>query len=319
MGKSVEATRKVGARGRRDKGAREVSSSAAPVGEAQEYQRLLESITERVKTARVRAAMSVNRELVLLYWEIGREILARQVEQGWGAKVIDVLSQDLRRAFPATKGLSTRNLKYMKAFAEAWPEGAIVQQLVAQIPWGHNVRILDKVSDPEARLFYVRQTVERGWSRSILELQLEASLFERQGRAITNFDAALPSPDSDLARQTIKDPYCFDFLSLAGKVNFYLAAVDDLLRHPDDRRSIGLLLCAGRDRTVVEYALSDTGKPMGVAGWSLTKDLPEGLAESLPSVELLERELQPPSDDANTDPLSKRKRPGRKSGRASRP
>ena len=133
-----------------------------------DYEGLLRSLKDRIRSAQVRAAVSVNAELVLLYWGIGREILNRQNQEGWGAKVIDRLAADLRRAFPGMRGLSARNLKYMRAFAEAWPEEAIVQQVVAQIPWGHHVRILDRIRDPAEREWYVRATLEHGWSRNVL-------------------------------------------------------------------------------------------------------------------------------------------------------
>jgi predicted nuclease of restriction endonuclease-like (RecB) superfamily len=178
------------------------------------YDVLLADLKTRIRTARVRAALAVNRELVLLYWSIGREILTRQKEQGWGAKVIERLSEDLRGEFPDMRGLSSRNLKYMRALAEAWPDAAIVQQVVAQIPWGHNVRLLDYLDTVEERLWYAQQTMEHGWSRNVLVHQFESGLYARQGKAVTNFDRALPPPQSDLAHQLLKDPYNFEFLTL---------------------------------------------------------------------------------------------------------
>jgi len=178
------------------------------------YPVFLTELKERIQTAQVMAALSVNRELVLLYWQIGRDILLRQRDAGWGAKVIDRLSHDLRAAFPEMKGFSRTNLLYMRAFAQAWPEEPFVQQLVGQIPWGHNVVLLDKIKDPTTREWYVRQTVQYGWSRNVLGLQIESRLFERQGSAPTNFARTLPAPQSDLAQQILKDPYAFDFLTL---------------------------------------------------------------------------------------------------------
>jgi len=159
---------------------------------------------------------AINREMILLYWEIGNAILERQQQRGWGAKVIDRLSRDLRDAFPDIRGFSVRNLKYMRAFAETHPDDAIVQQLVAQIPWGHNIVLLDKVKDPDQRAWYIQQTLENGWSRAILVHQIETDLYGRQVAAakITNFSVTLPPPQSDLAQQVLKDPYIFDFLSL---------------------------------------------------------------------------------------------------------
>jgi predicted nuclease of restriction endonuclease-like (RecB) superfamily len=330
-----------------------------------EYQQLLISLKQRIRTSQIRAALAVNRELILLYWQIGREILLRQSQEGWGAKVIDRLSQDLQAEFPELKGLSSRNLKYMRAFAEAYPEDEFVQQLVAQIPWGHNVVLLDRVKDSNARLWYAQQVTTNGWSRNILAVQIESQLYQRQGQAVTNFEATLPPDRSDLVRATLKDPYLFDFLSLgkeaqerelenalvqhiekfllelgagfafvgkqfplevggqdfrldllfyhlklrcyvvielkvdefkpeyAGKLNFYLSAVDDLLRHPQDEPTIGILLCRSKNGVVAEYALRDINKPMGVAEWTqaLTKSLPDPFQSKLPSIEELEAEL----------------------------
>jgi len=327
------------------------------------YPKLLEDIKARIRQAQVRAALSVNRELVLLYWHIGKEILQRQEQEGWGTKVIDRLARDLAREFPEMKGFSPRNLKYMRAFAEAWPDEPIVQEALAQITWYHNITLLEKVKDPAERLWYVQQTLQHGWSRNVLVHHIESGLYQRQGKAITNFERTLPAPQSDLARSLLKDPYVFDFLSLgpeaqerdleralldhlrdfllelgkgfafvgnqyrlevggdefyidllfyqlrlrcyvvielkvgefkpeyAGKMNFYLSAVDDLLRHPEDRPSIGLILCKSQNRLIAEYALRDISKPMGVATYRLTSALPAELQKNLPSIEELEKEL----------------------------
>jgi predicted nuclease of restriction endonuclease-like (RecB) superfamily len=335
------------------------------------YDDFLRDLKERIRNAQIRAALAVNRELVLLYWQIGRDILARQGQQGWGARVIDRLAADLRHAFREMQGFSPRNLKYMRAFAEAWPDEQIVQQLVAQIPWGHNVRILDYVKDPEQRAWYVRQTIYYGWSRSILVHQIETGLYDRQGQAITNFDRTLPSPQSDLAQQLLKDPYNFDFLTLgpdaherdmergllehlrafllelgigfafvgsqhplevggeefrldllfyhlrlrcfvvidlklsefrpefAGKMNFYLSAVDDLLRHPDDQPTIGIVLCKTKNRVIAEYALRDLNKPIGVSQYQLLEALPEQLKGNLPTIAELEAELSGLADEGS--------------------
>lgn len=329
----------------------------------QTYAALLESIKERIHLARVRASLAVNRELVLLYWEIGNEITRRQRVEGWGTKVIDTLGRDLKRSFPDMRGLSVRNLKYMKAFADAWPDEPIVQQLVAQLPWGHNVRLLDKVDSPEERLWYVRGVIENGWSRNVLALHIEGNLYRRQGKALTNFQRTLPSPQSDLAQQLLKDPYNFDFLTLtedaherevetglvehiqkflvelgigfafvgrqygievagkdyrldllfyhlklrcfvvielkggefkpeyAGKMNFYLAAVDDTLKHADDQPSIGLILCKTKTQIEVEYALRGTTTPMGIAEFTHLVKLPDEFKGTLPTIEEIEAEL----------------------------
>lgn len=323
------------------------------------YPAFLTDLKQRISTARLRASLSVNRELVLLYWNIGREILSRQQNEGWGAKITDRLSADLRRAFPEMTGFSSRNLRYMRTFAAAWPDAPIGQQVAAQLPWGHIMVLLDAVNSNEKRDWYAHQTIENGWSRNVLVHQIESRLFERQGGAFTNFQRTLPEEQSDLAQQLIKDPYSFDFLSLApkareravekgliqqvqslilelgkgfafvgsqhhlevggqdfyidllfyhlhlrcfvvlelkgeafkpefaGKMNFYLAAIDDLLRHPGDNPSIGIILCKDRNEVIVEYALRDSGKPMGVAKYQLSTALPEQLRNELPTAEEL--------------------------------
>jgi predicted nuclease of restriction endonuclease-like (RecB) superfamily len=191
-----------------------VAESDGTSRDAAGYARFLDDLKTRIRDARVRAALAVNRELILLYWQIGREILRRQREEGWGAKVVGRLAADLRREFPEMTGLSPRNLKYMRSFAEAYPDEAFVQQAVAQLPWGHNTALLDRVKEPEERAWYAAQTVEHGWSRSVLVHQVESGLYHRRGRAVTNFERALPAPQSDLARDLMKDPYHFEFLAL---------------------------------------------------------------------------------------------------------
>ena len=334
------------------------------------YPQFLADLKSRIRAAQVRASLSVNRDLVLLYWQIGRDILERQDKESWGAKVIDRLAADLKRAFPDMKGFSPRNLKYMRAFAEAWPEESIVQAVLAQITWYHNLAILEKLATSEDRLWYARATVQHGWSRNVLVHQIEARRRHRQGKAVTNFDRTLPSPESDLAQDITKDPYNFDFLTLgddaherdlerglldhlqqfllelgvgfafvgrqyrltvgnedffidllfyhlklrayvvvdlkmsafepefAGKMNFYLSAVNDLLRHPDDQPSIGIILCKTRERFIAEYALRDINKPIGISEYCLAESLPEKLKGSLPSIEDLENELGTASEEA---------------------
>ncbi|MCB9877995.1 MAG: DUF1016 domain-containing protein [Planctomycetes bacterium] len=328
------------------------------------YDELLREVKGRVRTARVAAATAVNRELVLLYWSIGRDILERQRRLGWGAKVVDQLARDLRLEFPEAKGFSARNIRYMRRFAEAWPDESIVQRVVAQLPWGLGVRLLEKVDDHDERLWYARKAIENGWSREVLVLHIERDLFAAHGGAITNFAATLPPTESDLAREILKDPYQLDFLGIAddaneraierglvqhmrdfllelgrgfafvgsqvpltvdgeqffvdllfyhlrlrrfvvvelkigrlrpehtGQLNFYLSAVDDLLRHPDDLPSIGLILCKDRSATIAEYALRGTTQPMAVSQFELTKALPRELMEQLPSTAALEAELR---------------------------
>ena len=342
------------------------------------YAELLEDLKGRVRTAQLKAAVAVNREMIQLYWDIGRLIVERQEREGWGKGIVDRLARDIQKAFPGLAGFSPLNVTRMRMFYLAYTQGlTILSQPVteldghtlprpmAQIPWGHNLVLLFKLKDPLQRLWYARQTVEHGWSRTILELQIQSDLYGRQGKAVSNFAATLPPPQSDLAQQTLKDPYLFDFLTLsdeaherdlegglvghvqrfllelgagfafvgrqvhlvvgdddfyidllfyhlklrcfvvidltmkkftpedAGQMNFYLSAADDLLRHPDDKPSIGLILCKTRNRVVAEYALRDLVKPIGIAEWQtrLVQSLPEHLQGSLPTVAELEAEL----------------------------
>ena len=336
------------------------SQSIIPKG----YEDFLRELKQRIRDAQVRAAFAVNHELILLYWRTGRDILERQNRDGWGAKVIERLAADLHRDLPNMKGFSRTNLLYMRAFAEAWPDELFVQQVVGQIGWGHNLRILDLVKDAEQREWYARATLQHGWSRNVLAHQIESGLYRRQGKAQTNFPRTLPPPQSDLAQQVLKDPYNFDFLTLAedarekeleagllehlrkfllelgvgfalvgsqyplevggedfkidllfyhlklrsfvvidlktgafkpeyaGKMNFYLSAVDDLLRHPDDQPSIGIILCKSKNAVVAEYALRDTAKPIGISNFRVTESLPANLKGNLPTIEELEAELK---------------------------
>lgn len=203
-----------------------VSLTQAPEG----YSDWLTELKLKIHNAQQRATLAVNRELILLYWQIGRDILARQAKQGWGAKVIERLAHDLRNSFPNMKGFSRTNLLYMRSFAESWTDEQIVQQLVGQLPWGHNLVLLDKLSTQEARLWYAKKTIENNWSRNVLVMQIETKLLERQGSAITNFEQSLPKPDSDLARESIKDPYRFDFLGLTDEAQ-ERAIEDALIQH----------------------------------------------------------------------------------------
>lgn len=187
-----------------------VSLASTPDG----YTEWLVDLKSRIHSAQQRAALAVNRELVLLYWQIGRDILARQAEQGWGAKVIERLAHDLRTAFPEMKGFSRANLMYMRAFAEAWPDSEIVQQAVGRLPWGHNLVLLTRLKDPQQRLAYAHSAIANGWSRNVLNIHIETRLLERTGKAVTNFELSLPKPQSDLAHESLKDPYRLDFLGL---------------------------------------------------------------------------------------------------------
>ena len=187
-----------------------ISLSLPPEG----YSDWLSDLKGRIHSSQQRSTLAVNRELVLLYWQIGRDILSRQSQQGWGTKVIERLAQDLRTAFPDMKGFSPRNLKYMRAFAEAWPDAEFVQGVLAQLPWYHQIALLDKLPGPETRRWYASKAIEHNWSRNILVMQIESRLLERNGNAVSNFETHLPKAQSDLARESLKDPYRFDFLGL---------------------------------------------------------------------------------------------------------
>jgi predicted nuclease of restriction endonuclease-like (RecB) superfamily len=330
------------------------------------YQDMRDAIVARIRESRVRLVIQANTGMIELYWNIGSEILRRQRDEGWGAKVIDRLSEDVKEAFPGMGGFSPRNLKYMRKFAERWPDFSIVQRTAAQLPWRSNMLLLDKLDDEQGRLWYAQKTVENGWSRDVLDTMIASRLIERQGRAVNNFGASLPPPDSDMARGIFKDPYLFDFIGtgdarreaevellltehierfllelgqgfafvgrqvhlelggddfyidllfyhlrlrcfivielkacefdpgFVGKLNLYQNVVNDVLRHPDDNPTIGLLLVKGKNRTVVEYSLAGFQNPMGVADWRerIAKELPEGLKSSLPSIEEIEEELR---------------------------
>jgi predicted nuclease of restriction endonuclease-like (RecB) superfamily len=327
------------------------------------YSSLLSILKERIREARFRSSLAVNRELILLYWQIGNDILARQDSEGWGAKTIDRLAADLRRDFPEMTGLSPRNLKYMRSFAAAYPDRGFVQQVVALLPWGHNIRLVEALKEHSEREWYARQAIEHGWSRNVLTHQIESKLLYRQGKALTNFSRTLPAPHSELAQEIIKDPYRFDFLALgpeilerdlerslieniralilelgkgfafvgsqyhlevggqdyyldllfyhlrlrcfvvidlkiedfkpefAGKMNFYLSAIDSRLRHANDAPTIGIILCKQRNEMIVEYALRDTAKPMSVARYVVSDALPAPLEKELPTAAELAREM----------------------------
>jgi predicted nuclease of restriction endonuclease-like (RecB) superfamily len=335
---------------------------------AKEYTEFLEQLKEHIATSRYKAALAVNSKLILLYHYIGTEILKRQKEYGWGAKVIDQLSKDLKSIFPEMKGFSARNLKYMRKFAEEYPDVEFVQEPLAQLTWYHNVTLLEKIENREVRLFYIKEAIEHGWSRNIMVIQIELGLHRRKGEAITNFKDKLPLPQLDLAHYTLKDPYIFDFLSIgkdaherevekglvkhvekfllelgegfafvgrqfhldvgnkgfyidllfyhlklrcfvvielkdkdfkpeyAGKMNFYLSAVDDLLKHETDQPSIGLILCKSKDNVLAKYTLKDMTKPIGLAEYRITENLPEEIKTALPTIEELEAELSKVSD-----------------------
>ena len=330
------------------------------------YLKFIDEVKSEIQKQRISVVLNANSSMICLYWNIGRGILKKQEEEGWGAKIIDRMAKDLKDAFPEMSGFSPRNIKYMRKFAESWPDFEIVQRVVAQIPWRTNISLMDKLKDEESRIWYAYKVIENGWSKTILDLQIESRLMERTGRSVNNFPAALPQADSDMVNQVFKDPYLFDFLGtdmprreieierqltehiqsfllelgqgfafvgrqvhlevggddfyldllfyhlklrcfvvvelkacdfepgFISQLNMYQNVVNDILRHPDDKPTIGLLLVKGKNETVVEYSLAGYQNPIGVAEWKnqIAKALPEELRSSLPSIEDIEKELE---------------------------
>jgi predicted nuclease of restriction endonuclease-like (RecB) superfamily len=328
-----------------------------------EYFQILEDIKAQIKNAQYRAALGANSEQIKLYWSIGKIIIENSK---WGNKFIDNLAHDIKTDFPDSTGYSVRNLKYMRKFAALFDDNQIVQVPLAQLTWYHLQLLMDKISDTDIYIWYVQKTIEHGWSRNILLHQIETKLYERQAIAekSTNFKRTLPSPQSELALETLKNPYVFDFVEVrediiereieselvaniaktlielgtgfaflgnqyhlavgnedyyldllfyntrlhcfvvielkagkfkpefAGKLNFYLSAVDDILRHEQDNPSIGILLCKERDKLTAEYALRDINKPIGVSEYKLSDFVPEELADTLPTAEDIERRIR---------------------------
>jgi len=332
-----------------------------------DYKQWLGELKQKFQQTQLKAAVRVNSTLLEFYWGLGKDIVEKQTESTWGSGFLKQLSHDLMSEFPDIKGFSKRNLEQVRRWYSFWSaDEAIAKQLAAQlfqIPWWHHVVIVSKCRTQSEAFYYVQQTQVNGWSRSVLTHQIESSLWQRDGKAINNFESTLPAIQSDLAQQTLKDPYVFDFLSLskdynereleqnlvkhitgfllemgsgfayvgkqvplqvgerdffldllfyhihlhcyvvielkttdfepehAGKLNFYIKAVDELLRSESDQATIGILLCKKKDRLVAEYALSDIQKPMGVSEYQLTQSLPENLQSKLPSIEDIEQEL----------------------------
>lgn len=329
------------------------------------YITLFEDIKSKVKDARLKAILSANAALVTLYWHIGNAILGRQSSEGWGAKIIDRLSFDLKEAFPDMKGFSPRNLKYMRAFAAAYPDIEFVQRLVAQIPWKTNLTLLEKLKEHSLRTWYAENIIAHGWSDAVLAHQIETALHRRIGKTNNNFSMSLPPEESDMATQIFKDPYIFDFLGTdtprreldvekaltahiekfllelgqgfafvgrqvllevgdsdfrvdmlfyhlklrcyvvielktgklepghVSQLGFYINVVNDVLRTPEDKPTIGLLLVKEKDHLVAEYCLKGYAQPLGIAEWQhdLQRTLPPDLKSSLPSIEEIEAEL----------------------------
>ena len=335
-----------------------------------EYVKFIAHLKEKIRSSQIKAAVSVNRELIKLYWEIGHDIVSKQQQDGWGTKSLERVARDLQNEFPGIEGFSRSNLFRMKAFYLAYAKVAqAVRQLeelpIFSIPWGHNIAILQKIKAEVGRLWYASMTIAEGWSRDALLESIKSNSYKRFGKAITNFHERLPEPHSRLAHDTLKDPYNFDFLELAkdhlerdveegllnhvekfmremgrgfslvgrqvpvevggrdfyldllfyhlklrcfvvvelkatdfkpefaGKMNFYLSAVDDFMKHPSDNPTIGILICREKNNFIVEYALRNSKSPIGVASYEakIFKDLPKKLESSLPTVKEIEEEL----------------------------
>jgi len=340
-----------------------------------DYKQWLIDLKKRIRQSQLKAAVKVNSELISLYWFMGKDIVEKQKNSQYGDGLIKQLSQDLKTEFPDMKGFSLSNLKFIRQWYLFYNENIgksqqpvsffeNMQQLVAQIPWGHNLKIISKCKTIEEALFYIHKTIEFGWSRDMLDSHIKLNEFKRLGNSITNFELTLPPIQSDLARQTLKDPYNFDFLVLsenykereledaltdnitrfllelgsgfsyvgrqvpltvgdkeffidllfyhlklrcyvvielkavdfipefAGKLSFYLSAVNDILTHPTDNPTIGLMICKSKDRFVAEYALKGINQPIGVSEYELTKHFPKDFKGSLPTIEEIEAELE---------------------------
>jgi len=341
-----------------------------------DYMGFLQKLKSRLTHAQVKAALAANTEQIRFYWETGNAILTQQQTKQWGSRFLDQLSKDMRQAFPGMRGFSKRNLEHMRRFAQVYPDLDFAKQSVSQLPWGHIMRLIQVIKDDRERDWYAAKDIQHGWSRSVMEMQIESDLFERQSgnhQKINNFQQQLHQPQSDLARDMLKDPYKFDFLTIQGKASeraiesaltqhirdfllelgegfsfvgtqvpitindqeyfidmlfyhlklrcyivlelkatrfkpehtgqlgFYLAAVDDLLKHEHDNKTIGLLLCKERDKVIAEYALRNMSAPIGVSEYHLSKALPKNLKTALPSIEEIEAELNVPAKEVDNN------------------
>ncbi|MFT3945596.1 MAG: PDDEXK nuclease domain-containing protein [Agriterribacter sp.] len=332
--------------------------------QTKQYNKWFEVIKRKIKSAQLKAAISVNTQLIELYWDLAKDIVNKQQEANWGDNVLEQLSTDLKLSFPDINGFSRRNLYAIRQwylFYRAVSE--FVPQAVAQIPWGHNRLIISKIKNTKEALFYCKATAENGWSREQLEISIKNKYYQAKGKSITNFQNTLPQLQSELAVETLKNPYNFDFLGLeddalereienammqhitqfllelgkgfafvgrqysitvsdneyfidllfyhlhlrcyvvvelksgkfkpeyAGKLNFYLSAIDSQLRHEQDNPSIGLILCKHKDKVDAEYSLRDIQKPIGISEYRLTQALPKKFKSQLPTVKQLEIQL----------------------------
>ena len=332
----------------------------------------IQDLKARIRFAQIKASIAVNEEMLMLYWDIGKSIVEKQNQFSWGSKIVEQMAKDLKRELPGTIGFSRTNLFAMRKFYLFYKDSKLVHQLGGQlpkdsilckIPWRHHVAILNQCKDIEPAFFYIKQTIQNNWSRNVLEIQIESNLIERQGKAINNFEITLPKQQSDLAKETLKDPYKFDFLTLesdvqelelekqltenitkfllelgkgfafvgrqytlqvgnkerkldllfyhlkmhcyvvidlkmgefepeyAGKMNYYLSAIDKILKTKQDNPSIGIILCKSKDALEVEFALQDLKKPMGISEFTFN-ELPQNIQNNMPTVEELENELK---------------------------
>ena len=335
----------------------------AGIDKTTSYKILLGDIKERIRSAQYEALKAVNKELITLYWDIGRMIVERQKSEGWGKSVVQSLSDDLQKDFPGIQGFSPRNIWYMRDFYSTYSGKPKLQPLVAEISWTKNLVIMGSFKDDLEREFYIRMTKKFGWTKNVLIHHIENRSYEKTLIGQTNFDKTVPEHIRNQAKLAVKDEYTFDFLELgeehserelergligkvehflremggtfaflgsqyrlevgnkeyfidlllfhrklkclvavelkitefqpehAGKMQFYLAVLDDTVRLPDENPSMGIILCKTKDRITVEYALRYAGKPIGVAEYHMVKKLPKALKGQLPTPEQIEELL----------------------------
>jgi predicted nuclease of restriction endonuclease-like (RecB) superfamily len=329
-----------------------------------DYKTFLAEVKERIRQAQYETLKAVNKELIQLYWDIGKMIVDKQKQYSWGKSIVENLAQDLQKEFPGMSGLSGRNLWYMRNFFLTYRDCPKLQPLVAEISWTHNLIIMEKCKDKLEREFYIRMAKKFGWSKNVLIHQIENKTYEKTLAGQVNFEKTLPENIKHQAKLAVKDEYTFDFLELSeghsemelerailtrmnkfliemnamfafignqyrieingkeyfidillyhrhlkclvvielkvsefkpeyvGKMQFYLSALDDKIRLPDENPSIGIIICKEKDRTIVEYTLRDTSKPIGVATYKITSKLPKNLRKQLPSPEQIQKLIE---------------------------